>query len=357
MQSATRARDTGMRRARRFLGATVLAMILVAHWDFAGAADRLRLALLEYGTANWELDTIRRHGLDRAESLELDVKQYAGPQATLVALQSGDTDLAIEDWIWVARQRAEGRPFAFVPYSTAIGALVAPKGSGIATLADLDGKRLGIAGGPLDKSWLILRALAIEQGIGDLELAVKPVYGAPPLVGEQLKQGRVDAVLTYWHYAARLVAAGYDPVLQVSAAREALGVAADVPMIGYVFDADWASGNRDALLRFLRAADRARAILQASDAEWEAVRPLMKAPDEATFIALRNGYRAGIPRSWGPAERAGAERLFAILRGLGGDRLTGSATRLPEGTFWDGLAGPGSTGAGAGAKDRAGKND
>ena len=26
------------------------------------------------------------------------------------------------------------------------------------TLADLDGKKIGIAGGPVDKSWLILRA-------------------------------------------------------------------------------------------------------------------------------------------------------------------------------------------------------
>jgi NitT/TauT family transport system substrate-binding protein len=351
MQLTSRDRDIGQRRAQRALGATFLALGLVVHWGLAGAADRIRLALLEYGTANWELDTIRRHGLDKAEALELDVKQYAGPQATLVALQSGDTDLAIEDWIWVARQRAEGRHFAFVPYSTATGALVAPQGSGIATLADLKGKRLGIAGGPLDKSWLILRALSIKQGIGDLESAVQPVYGAPPLVGEQLKQGRVDGALTYWHYAARLVAAGYTPVLQVSEARRALGVEADVPMIGYVFDSGWASRNRDALLRFLRAADRARAILQESDAEWDAVRPLMKAPDEATFIALRDGYRAGIPRSWGPAERAGAERLFEILRGLGGDRLTGRATRLPDGTFWDGLAGPGAASAGAGEKD------
>jgi NitT/TauT family transport system substrate-binding protein len=351
MQSATRARDTGLHRARHAFVAAVLALGLTAHWDPASAADRIRLALLEYGTANWELDTIRRHGLDKAEALELDVKQYAGPQATLVALQSGDTDLAIEDWIWVARQRAEGRTFAFVPYSTATGALVAPKGSGIATLADLKGKRLGIAGGPLDKSWLILRALSIKQGIGDLESAVQPVYGAPPLVGEQLKQGRVDGVLTYWHYAARLVAAGYEPVLEVSDARKALGVEANVPMIGYVFDSDWASRNRNALLRFLRAADRARTILQESDADWEAIRPRMKVPDEATFIALRDGYRAGIPRSWGPAERAGAERLFEILRGLGGERLTGSATRLPTGTFWDGLAEPESAGVGAGGKD------
>jgi len=45
-------------------------------------------------------------------------------------------------------------------------------------------------------------------------------------------------------------------------------------------------------------------------------------------------YRAGIPRHWGVAERQDAERLFMILRELGGTRLVGDATQLPPGTFW-----------------------
>lgn len=298
------------------------------------AAGQVRVAVLKFGTASWALDVIKRRGLDQREGFDLAVLEYASPQATLVALQGGAADIAISDWIWVARQRGEGRPFTFAPYSTAIGALVVPAGSPITSLADLKGKRLGVAGGPLDKSWLLLRALSLKQQGADLATEVEPVFGAPPLLNEQIKEGRLDAVLNYWHYTARLVAGGMTPLIRVEDAREALGVHTRVPMIGYVFDERWAEQNRDGLAAFLRAASAAQTLLLESDAEWHEVHPLMGAPDQATFEALRDGYRDGIPRRWGAAERSDAARLFAVLREIGGDRLVGSAAQIPEGTFW-----------------------
>ena len=41
----------------------------------------------------------------------------------------------------------------------AVGGVMVRPDSGVYTLADLRGKRLGVAGGPLDKSWLLLRGL------------------------------------------------------------------------------------------------------------------------------------------------------------------------------------------------------
>jgi NitT/TauT family transport system substrate-binding protein len=325
----------GRHRVGAILSTWLIALTLTIGAQPA-AADTIRMAVLKFGTANWALDLIRRHHLDQAQGFTLEVKEYAGTQATLVALQAGDTDIAIDDWLWVARQRTEGRPFTFVPYSTATGALVVPQASGVQGLADLEGKRLGVAGGPLDKGWLILRALAFKQQGTDLAAQVEPVYGAPPLIGEQLKQGRLDGALTYWHFAARLTAAGYRPVLQVKDAIEGLGIAAEVPMIGYCFDETWAAAHRETLRGFLRAVQQAQTLLRDSDSEWEALRPLMDAPDQATFIALRDGYRAGIPDHWGEAERAGAQRLFESLRAVGGSQLVGDALVLPAGTFWAG---------------------
>lgn len=60
--------------------------------------------------------------------------------------------MAVADWIWVARQRAAGKPYVFLPYSRAVGGVVVPSGSNAETLADLSGQKIGIAGGPLDKS-------------------------------------------------------------------------------------------------------------------------------------------------------------------------------------------------------------
>ena len=84
--------------------------------------------------------------------------------------------------------------------------------SPIHSIKDLKGKRLGIAGGELDKNWLLLQALAQKEHL-DLNASVEKTFGAPPLINEQIKQNRVDAVLNYWHFAARLEAQGYRQII------------------------------------------------------------------------------------------------------------------------------------------------
>ncbi len=55
-----------------------------------------------------------------------------------------------------------------------------------------------------------------------------------------------------------------------------LGFGASLPLIGYVFDQDWADDREADVLAFFRASQKARDILAESDAEWEDLRPLMK---------------------------------------------------------------------------------
>ncbi len=300
----------------------------------AWAESVVRVAALEFGTGSWELDVIKRHGLDREAGFDLEVMKLAGKQATMVALQAGAVDMAITDWIWVSRQRAEGKGFTFVPFTTALGALVVAPDAKIEKLTDLKGKRLGIAGGPIDKSWLLLQALALQDDNLDLNSALTPVFAAPPLLNEQLKQARIDAVLNFWPYVARLQSIGMKKLIGIDEVTRALGIKSDVPFVGYVFDEKWAVENHSAALGFFQAAAKAKQIMQTSDQAWEELRPLMKAPDEATFIALREGFRAGIPSHWGANERQDAEKLFDILYRLGGKQLVGETTRLSEGTFW-----------------------
>ena len=42
-----------------------------------------------------------------------------------------------------------------------------------------------------------------------------PVFAAPAVINEQLMEGNVDAVLNFWHYNARLKAAGMNEVISV----------------------------------------------------------------------------------------------------------------------------------------------
>ena len=303
----------------------------------AAGADAIRIGVLKFGTVNWELDVIKTHGLDRKEGFSLEVLGLASKNATSVALQAGEVDVIVTDWIWVSRQRAEGVGYTFVPFSTAAGALMVPAGSPVRELADLKGRRLGIAGGPLDKSWLLLRALAGRNPGFDADREIDKAFAAPPLLNQQIQAGRLDAVLNFWHFAARLEAAGFRRVMGVDQMVNALGIDGEVPLIGYVFDQGWAEANREQLLGFFAATRAAKEILRRSDDEWARLRPLMKAKDGATFRALRDAYRVGIPARWGAQERGAARRLFAILAEQGGEKLVGRSKALQDGTFWPDL--------------------
>ncbi|MFO1057277.1 MAG: ABC transporter substrate-binding protein, partial [Dongiaceae bacterium] len=191
--------------------APLLALLLLLLPAAARAAETIRIGVLKYGTVNWQLDVIKAHGLDRAAGFELDLVELAGKDATTVALLAGGVDVIVTDWLWVARQRAEGDRFAFVPYSTAVGALMVPPGSPLHGLADLRGRRLGIAGGPLDKSWLLIRAMALARDGLDLDAAVDKLYGAPPLMNQEALSGRLDGVINFWSFLAELQAKGFRP--------------------------------------------------------------------------------------------------------------------------------------------------
>ena len=120
----------------------------------AQAADPLRIAVQKTGTASWEIEVIKTRGLDKAANLDIETIELASTDAAKVALMGGGADMIAEDWLWAARERALGDKLLFTPYSTTLGAVMAPKDSPIHAVADLAGQSIGVAGGPLDKSWL-----------------------------------------------------------------------------------------------------------------------------------------------------------------------------------------------------------
>lgn len=294
----------------------------------------LRIAVLEFGTVNWELDTIEHYGLDAKNGFDMDVQGVAGGSAAQVAFQGGEADVIVSDWIWVARQRAAGKDYVLLPYSKAVGGVMVTEDSPVQSLADLAGGKIGIAGGPLDKSWLILRAYAeLEHGL-DLAAEAEQVFGAPPLIFKSALDGEIDGAINYWHYMARMRAAGMRDLVSVAEAAEALGLDPETPLLGYVFKGEMVRENPELVAGFARASREAKALLASDDAAWERLRDKMPAKTDADFEALKAGYREGIPGD-DPIDRASAEAFFDLMAKLGGQDLVGSAETLPEGVFLD----------------------
>ncbi len=303
----------------------------------AAGQPLVRVGVLKFGTVNWELEVIREHGLDRRHGFELQVTPLGGKNASAVALQGGAVDLIVSDWLWVSRQRAAGRGYTFAPWSNAVGGLMVRADAGIDSVADLRGRALGIAGGPVDKSWLLLRAWAKRQHGLDLDAVVEKKFAAPPLLNQLALRGDLPAVLNFWHYAARLEAAGLRRLVGTQEILPALGVEADLPLLGWVFDEAWAADNRAAIDGFLAASYAAKALLADSDAQWQRLAPRTKAASEAELIALRDAFRAGIPQRFGEAEITAARQTFGVLAAEGGEQLVGRQTELAPGTFWPGF--------------------
>ncbi len=297
------------------------------------AAETLRLGILKFGTVAWELDTIRHHGLDRAEGIDLEVTGFAGKQAAAIAFQGGEVDAIVTDFVWVARQRAEGRLITFAPYSATVGAIMVPAGTSIRSASDLEDRRIGIAGGPLDKSWLLLRALLKQQQGFDLADKSDPVFGAPPLLRKQFEAGHMDALVTFWHYAARLEAAGYRRLADMNDIARGLGGKNGVSLVGYVFAPSGKGASETAVAAFLRASRAAKQILMNDDAEWERLRPLTRAKSDREVAELRRRFREGIVSRYGDEEIMATQHLFKVMAGIGGPRLVGQATELDAGAF------------------------
>jgi NitT/TauT family transport system substrate-binding protein len=313
----------------------ILMPLIIAFASVGYAADetpRIRAAVLKIGTVNWELDTIRRNGFDTANGFELVVQPYADNGATRVALEGGEADVVVADWIWVARQRAAGKDYTFIPYSRAVGGLLVPADSPAQDLRDLAGQTIGIAGGPLDKSWLILQAYALQEHDMQLATVTEQVFGAPPLIFKTALQGKLGGAINFWHFLARMKAAGMRELVSVADASAALGLDPDTPLLGYVMKERFILENPDIAQKLYNASRAAKDLLASDDAAWEPLRQQMNVTTDAQYETLIADFRAGIPNA-GAINEDGADRFLQLMAELGGEKLVGKATTLPAGLF------------------------
>jgi NitT/TauT family transport system substrate-binding protein len=293
----------------------------------------IRVGVLPFGTVMWEIETVRASGLDKAHGFRAEPVMLASNEAARIAFQSRAVETVVSDLLFAARLRSEEQPVKFLPFSATEGALMVPPGSTIRDVGELAGRRIGIAGGALDKSWLLLRAYVRDRTGLDLASGASPAFGAPPLITHKLEAGELDAALLYWNFCARLEAKGFRRLIGAAEIARSFGLAGDLALLGYLF---WEGASRPTSIAAFAAASRAaKERLASSASAWEPVRPLMQAEDEATFEALKRYFIDGIPRRGTRAERDDADRLLDVLVRIGGERLAGPARRSPAGLYWD----------------------
>ncbi|AHB49155.1 ABC transporter substrate-binding protein [Hyphomicrobium nitrativorans NL23] len=321
---------------RRLLCGTGLAVAAgFVPWPLAagGSGAPLRLASVRFGSLSWVIETVRALELDTKAGLPIEVIEVASNQAGPVALLGNGADVIVSDWTWAMRQRALGEKLKFAPYSSAVGALVVPNDSDIHGVQDLQGRQLGVAGSAIDKSWLLLRAYS-QRLIGrDMARYARASYGAAPLLNEELRSGRIEAVLNFWTYAARLTGTGYREVISVGEIMKALGVDPVPSLVGFIWKESYEATNARELQTLLAVVQEANRILATDDSAWDRLRPLVKPESDGEFEAIKAAYRAGIPDAWGSAQTEAAKKLMEVLIEAGDAELIGHGTNFDPGLF------------------------
>ncbi|WP_407158127.1 ABC transporter substrate-binding protein [Bradyrhizobium sp. STM 3557] len=196
-------------RMQRFLVRLSLLLIgLAALTGFGARADdglpiAIRLVLerpLDGSMAPLVLADSR--GLFNAEGVTVATTSAKGPADAIARVASGEADLALADINELVRFHGEpGKPAVkavFVLFNSAPYAIVARRSRDIHTLADLDGKTVGVAEG--DLSIRLWPAVARHNAIKTAELKFAKVGAAvrEPI----LSAGQVDAVTGFSYLSA-----------------------------------------------------------------------------------------------------------------------------------------------------------
>ena len=141
-----------------------------------------------------------------------------------------------------------------------------------------------------------------------------------------MRNGRLDACLNFWTFAARLEGAGFKPLLAVDDMFQKLGIEPAPPLVGFVWREETSVKKAAELKALFEAVDAGNTVLATSEEAFDRIRPLMRAKTDPEFFALKAYYRAGIPKPWSDAHTAAAKRLFDLLVEQGGKELIGSTT-------------------------------
>ena len=271
----------------------------------------------------------RELGYFAEEGLEVDLQAAGGSSAAIQQVLAGNADAALPSPGAFLNAVARGRDLKWVSsyqYSN-IFTLVTPSGSGISSISDLAGKKVGVSelsGGEVPLVRAVLRAAGLEEGV---TVKLIPVGEGAALTVNALKTGQVDAYSSSLFDVAAIKAAGI--ALDVILPRDVQ----NYPSNGIVTTTRTLKEKRDQIIGLARAVARAIVFAKAYDqaafeiaaklapeefedktfakAAWAAARVLKTPPRELSGQPIGSHFRVGF-QAYHDFLRQGSEEEGAL---------------------------------------------
>ena len=231
--------------------------------DQVGRLPKMTIAVTEQPQSTL-IHVAEAKGYFVAEGLDIVLQRHQMGRVALQALLEHKADLAVaaETPIMFAILKNE-KIFiiANIEDSSSNNGLVARKSSGISTLADLKGKRIGFAKGTT--SDFFLDSLLNANGLSRRDIL--PVELAPDKMLEALKAAQVDAV-SVWNYPLTQIAQELGTAVLTFQDRQIY-----TETFNLVAQQDFVRKNPQLIERFLRVLIRAQDFVEKEPAEAQAI--------------------------------------------------------------------------------------
>jgi len=253
-----------------------LAIGLVASAMFAGTASAEKIIIGHFGNPTPMQLLASSDAVEKATGWEVEWRKFASGTDVIAAMASGDVVLSELGSSPLAIAASQGVELQLIAFSDVIGeaeSLIAHEGSGIETVADLKGKRIGVPIGST-AHYSLMGALK-HEGIAESDVTIMSMK--PDDIAAAWGQGGIDATWIWQPVQSEILKTGK---LIVGAEKTAEW---GFPTFdGWVVNTEFAAANADKVAAFLKEVDRVNGEYLADPAAWTADSEAVKTLAAAT---------------------------------------------------------------------------
>jgi taurine transport system substrate-binding protein len=242
----------------------------------AGAASAEQIIIGHFGNPTPMQLLAASDALEKETGWDIEWRKFAAGTDVIAAMASGDVVLSELGSSPLAIAASQGVDLQLIAFSDVIGkaeSLIAHDGSGIASVADLAGKRIAVPVG--STAHFSLMGALQHEGIaeGDVTIMSMP----PDQIAAAWEQGVIDAAWIWQPVQSEILKTG---TLIIGADQTAEW---GFPTFdGWVVDREFGQANKDKIVAFLREIDKVNAAYLSDPSAWTADSPEVQTLASAT---------------------------------------------------------------------------